>query len=102
MEKLYYDRENKKFYVKELNTEKCGDILVATDERYVDVTDEIVELFQGHITKDGKQVLCFDATTPQLPDTVYKEGKKLGYCGYPNVSGRSSVGRIELLEGEND
>ena len=96
MDKLYYDRENKKFYVKELSAEKCGDILVATDERYVDVTDEIVELFHEHITKDGKQVLCFDTTTPQLPDTVYKEGKKLDYFGSP------SVGRIELLEGEND
>ena len=96
MEKLYYDRENKKFYVKELNTEKNGDILVVTDEQYVDVTDEIVELFQEHITKDGKQVLCFDTTTPQLPDTVYKEGKKLNYSGYPSVE------RIKLLEGEND
>lgn len=44
MEKLYYDRTNKKFYVKELNTEKNGDILVVTGEQYVDVTDEIVEL----------------------------------------------------------
>lgn len=96
MEKLYYDRENKKFYVKELNTEKNGDILVVTDEQYVDVTDEIVELFQEHITKDGKQVLCFDTTTPQLPDTVYKKERKLDYSGCP------SVGRIELLEGEND
>ena len=96
MDKLYYDRENKKFYVKELNTEKNGDILIVTDEQYVDVTDEIVELFQEHITKDGKQVLCFDTTTPQLPDTVYKEGKKLDY------SGRPSVGRTELLEGENN
>lgn len=65
MDKLYYDRENKKFYVKELNTEKYGDILVATDEQYVDVTDEIVTLIQEHVTKDGKQVLCFDTTTPQ-------------------------------------
>jgi hypothetical protein len=96
MDKLYYNRENKKLYVKELNTEKCGDILVATDERYVDVTDEIVTLIQEHVTKDGKQVLCFDATTPQLPDTVYKEGKRWDYSGCP------SVGRIELLEGEND
>lgn len=53
MEKLYYDRENKKFYVKELSTEKNGDILVVTDEQYVDVTDEIVELFQEHIAKEG-------------------------------------------------
>ena len=96
MEKLYYDRENKKFYVKELSTEKNGDILVVTDEQYVDVTDEIVELFQEHIAKDGKQVLCFDTTTPQLPDTVYVKGKKLEYSGYP------SVGRTEPLEGEND
>ena len=96
MEKLYYDRENKTFYVKELNTEKNGDILVVTDEQYVDITDEIVELFQEHITKDGKQVLCFDTTTPQLPDTVYKEGKKLDYSGCPSVE------RIKLLEGEND
>lgn len=85
MDKLYYDRENKKFYVKELNTEKNGDILVVTDEQYVDVTDEIVELFQEHITKDGRQVLCFDTTTPQLPDTVYKKGKKWDYCGLPSV-----------------
>lgn len=96
MEKLYYDRANKKFYVKELNVEKNGDILVATDEQYVDVTDEIIELFQEHITKDERQVLCFDATTPQLPDTVYKDGKKFIYCGYPNV------GRTEPLDGEND
>lgn len=85
MDKLYYDRENKKFYVKELNTEKNGDILVVTDEQYVDVTDEIVELFQEHIAKDGKQVLCFDTTVSQLPDTVYKEGKKLDYSGCPSV-----------------
>lgn len=85
MGELYYDKENKKFYVKELNTEKNGDILVVTDEHYVDVTDEIVELFQEHIAKDGRQVLCFDTTTPQLPDTVYKEGKKLDYSGYPSV-----------------
>jgi hypothetical protein len=96
MEKLYYDRENKKFYVKELNTEKNGDILVVTDEQYVDVTDEIVELFQKHIAKDGKQVLCFDTTTPRLPDTVYKEDKKLDYSGYP------SVGRTEPLKGGKD
>ncbi len=97
MEKLYYDRENKKFYVKELNTEKNGDILVVTDEQYVDVTDEIVELFQKHIAKDGKQVLCFDTTTPQLPDTVYEKGKKLEYSGRPSV-----VRIVEHLEGEND
>lgn len=53
MEKLYYDRANKKFYVKELNTEKNGDILVVTGEQYVDVTDEIVELFHEHIAKEG-------------------------------------------------
>ncbi len=91
MDKLYYDRENKKFYVKELTTEKNGDILVVTDEQYVDVTDEIVEIFQEHIAKDGKQVLCFDTTTPQLPDTVYEKGKKLEY------SGRPSAGRIEPI-----
>ena len=96
MEKLYYDRENKKFYVKELSTEKNGDILVVTDEQYVDVTDEIVELFQEHIAKDGRQVLCFDVKMPQLPDTVYKKGNKLEYSGYP------SEGRTEPLEGEND
>ena len=96
MDKLYYDRENKKFYVKELSTEKNGNILVVTDEQYVDITDEIVELFQEHIAKDGKQVLCFDTTTPQLPDTVYMKGKKLEYSGYP------SVGRTKPLEGEND
>ena len=96
MEKLYYDRENKKFYVKELSTEKNGDILVVTDEQYVDVTDEIVELFQEHIAKDGRQVLCYDTTIPQLPDTVYVKGKKLEYSGYP------SEGRTEPLEGEND
>lgn len=100
MEKLYYDRENKKFYVKELSTEKNGDILVVTDEQYVDVTDVIVErfveLFQEHIAKDGRQVLCFDTTTPQLPDTVYMKGNKLEYSGYP------SEGRTEPLEGEND
>ena len=98
MEKLYYDRLNKKFYVKELkpNTEKNLDILVVIDEQYVDVTDEIVELFQEHIAKDGRQVLCFDATMPQLPDTVYKKGNKLDY------SGRPSVGRTEPHEGEND
>lgn len=84
MEKLYYDRKYKKFYVKELNTEKNGDILVVTDEHYVDVTDEIVKLCQEHITKDGKQVLCFDTTTPQLPDTVYKEDKRLDYSGLPS------------------
>lgn len=59
MEKLYYDRKNKKFYVKELNTEKNGDILVVTDEQYVDVTDEIVTVIQEHVTKDGKKVICF-------------------------------------------
>lgn len=85
MEKLYYDRENKKFYVREFITEKNGDILIATDEKYVDVTDEIVELFQEYIAKDGRQVLCFDTTMLQLPDTVYKEGKKLDYSGYPSV-----------------
>ena len=53
MEKLYYDRTNKKFYVKELNTEKNGDILVVTGEQYVDVTDEIVELFHEYIAKEG-------------------------------------------------
>ena len=84
MDKLYYDRENKKFYVKELNTEKNGDILIVTDEQYVDVTDEIVELFQEHIAKDGRQVLCYDTTIPQLPDTVYVKGKKLEYSGYPS------------------
>ena len=83
MEKLYYDRENKKFYVKVLITNSQGFMEVVTDEQYVDVTDEIVELFQEHIAKDGKQVLCFDTIAPQLPDTVYKEGKKLGYSGYP-------------------
>ena len=96
MEKLYYDRENKKFYVKELSTEKNGGILVVTDEQYVDVTDEIVELFQEHIAKDGRQVLCYDTTIPQLPDTVYVKGNKLEYSGYP------SEGRTEPLEGEND
>lgn len=84
MDKLYYDRASKRFYVKELNTEKNGDILVVTDEQYVDVTDEIVTLIQEHVTKDGKQVLCFDTTTPQLPDTVYKEGKRWDYSGCPN------------------
>ena len=44
MEKLYYDRENKKFYVKELKTEKSGDILLVVDEQYVDVTDEIKDM----------------------------------------------------------
>lgn len=97
MEKLYYDRENKKFYVKELTTEKNGDILVVTDEQYVDVTDEIVELFQEHIAKDGRQVLCYDTTIPQLPDTVYVKGKKLEYSGYPSPGGRT-----EPIEGEND
>lgn len=88
--KLYYDKQNKKFYVKELNTEKNGDILVVTDEQYVDVTDEIVELFQER-ARDGKQVLCFDTTTPQLPDTVYSEGKKFIYCGYPSVGGQTKA-----------
>jgi len=85
MGELYYDRENKKFYVREIITEKNGDILIATDEKYVDITDEIVELFQEYIAKDGRQVLCFDTTMLQLPDTVYKEGKKLDYSGYPSV-----------------
>lgn len=93
MDKLYYDRENKKFYVKVLVTNRQGFMEVATDEEYVDVTDEIVELFQEHIAKDGKQVLCFNTTTPQLPDTVYKKGNKLEY------SGRPSVGRTEPFEG---
>ena len=97
MEKLYYDRENKKFYVKELTTEKNGDILVVTDEQYVDVTDEIVELFQEHIAKDGRQVLCYDTTIPQLPDTVYVKGKKLEYSGYPSPGAPT-----EPIEGEND
>ena len=44
MDKLYYDRASNRLYAKELHTEKHGDILVATDERYVDVTDEIVAL----------------------------------------------------------
>lgn len=96
MTELYYDRENKKFYVKELSTEKNEDILVVTDEQYVDVTDEIVEIFQEHIAKDGRQVLCYDTTIPQLPDTVYEKGKKLEYSGCP------SVVRTEPLEGEND
>ena len=60
MEKLYYDRENKKFYVKELSTEKNGDILVVTDEQYVDVTDEIVTLClqpkQEQQIKEGDKV----------------------------------------------
>lgn len=85
MDKLYYDKKNKKFFIKEVSTEKNGDILVVTDEQYVDITDEIVELFQEHIAKDGKQVLCFNTTVPQLPDTVYKEGKKLNYSGCPSV-----------------
>ena len=97
MDKLYYDRENKKFYVKELNTEKNGNILVVTDEQYVDVTDEIVELFQEHIAKDGRQVLCYDTTIPQLPDTVYEKGKKLEYSGYPSPGSPT-----EPFEGEND
>lgn len=59
MDKLYYDRENKKFYVKELVTNRQGFMVVATDEEYVDVTDEIVELLQDHIAKDGKRLLCF-------------------------------------------
>ena len=63
MDKLYYDRASKRFYVKELNTEKCGDILVVTDEQYVDVTDEIVELFQEHIDK----CYVFDTTTSLRP-----------------------------------
>ena len=46
MEKLYYDRENKKFYVKVLVTNSQGFMEVATDEEFVDVTDEIGELFQ--------------------------------------------------------
>lgn len=96
MDKLYYDRENKKFCVKVLVTNSQGFMEVATDEEYVDVTDEIVELFQEHIAKDGRQVLCFDVNMPQLPDTVYKKGKKLDYSGYP------SEGRTEPLEGEND
>ena len=85
MNELFYDKENKKFYVRELITERNGNILIATDEQYVDVTDEIVELFQEYIAKDGRQVLCFDTTMLQLPDTVYKEGKKLDYSGYPSV-----------------
>lgn len=85
MDKLYYDKKNKKFFIKEVSTEKNGDILVVTDEQYVDITDEIVELFQEYIAKDGKQVLCFNTTVPQLPDTVYKEGKKLDYSGCPSV-----------------
>ena len=93
MDKLYYDRANKKFYVKELTTEKNGNILVITDEQYVDITDEIVELFHEHITKDGRQVLCFDTTTPQLPDTVNMKSNKLEY------SGRPSVRRTEPIEG---
>lgn len=97
MEKLYYDRENKKFYVKELSTEKNGDILVVTDEQYVDVTDEIVELFQEHIAKDGRQVLCYDTTIHWLPDTVYVKGKKLEYSGYPSPGSPT-----EPIEGEND
>lgn len=44
MNELFYDKENKKFYVRELITESYGDILIATDEKYVDVTDEIVTL----------------------------------------------------------
>ena len=96
MDKLYYDRENKKFYVKVLVTNSQGFMEVATDEEFVDATDEIVELFQEHIAKDGRQVLCFDVKMPQLPATVYVKGKKLEY------SGRPSVRRTEPLEGEND
>ena len=96
MEKLYYDRENKKFYVKVLVTNSQGFMEVATDEEFVDVTDEIVELFQEHIAKDGRQVLCYDTTIPQLPDTVYVKGKKLEYSGYPSPGSPT-----EPLEGEN-
>jgi hypothetical protein len=84
MEKLYYDRENKKFYVRELITEKNGDILITTDEKYVDVTDEIVELVQRYITKEGKQVLCV-CGGPQLPETVSYIEDKACYSGYPSV-----------------
>ena len=55
MEKLYYDRENKKFYVKELKTEKSGDILLVVDEQYVDVTDEIKDM----VTEPQDKTLVF-------------------------------------------
>lgn len=65
--KLYYDKQNKKFYVKELNTEKNGDILVVTDEQYVDITDEIVErfveLFQEYIVKEEQAQESEDSNT---------------------------------------
>ena len=62
MEKLYYDRENKKFYVKELDSVNN----VVTDEQYVDVTDEIVTLIQEHVTKDGKKVICFSISGTEM------------------------------------
>ena len=100
MDKLYYDRENKKFYVIELHTHDAGGNLVVDYEELVDITDEIigrfVEQFQEYIAKDGRQVLCFDVRMPQLPDTVYKKGNKLEYFGYP------SEGRTEPIEEEND
>ena len=85
MNELFYDKENKKFYVKELMIEKNGDILVSTGEKYVDVTDDMVELVQKHISKDGKQLLCIDSTTPQLPETVSYINDKATYFGYPSV-----------------
>lgn len=74
MEKLYYDRENKKFYVKELNIENN----VITDEQYVDVTDEIVTLIQEHVTKDGKKVICLDTTS-----TIEQEQSFKSLCPQP-------------------
>lgn len=46
MDKLFYDRKSKKLYVKELISEKSGDILVVHNEAYIDVTDEILGLLE--------------------------------------------------------
>lgn len=78
---LYYDRQNKRFYVIEPHMHDAGGILVVDYEKYVDVTDEILE-FVHERTKDNIQALCIDTTKP-LPDTVYYDGYRYIHCGNP-------------------
>ncbi len=78
---LYYDRQNKRFYIIEPNMHGDGNILAVNGEKCVDVTDEILELLLEH-SKDYKQLLCIETNSP-LPDTVYHDGKKFVYIGNP-------------------
>ena len=47
---LLYDRENKKFYIKEpIGKEIGAGVMAVWDERLVDVTEEILELIKNEL-----------------------------------------------------